>query len=51
MCHFTDEIAVVEISTFRDEITLVVGAPYTNVMTRHHEGQTIITIAKDPEHT
>jgi hypothetical protein len=49
--HFTDEIAVVEISTFRDELTLVVGAPYTNVSTVHHEGQTIITIGKDPEHT
>jgi len=46
VCHFTDEIGVVEISTFRDELTLVVGAPYTSVLTRHHEGQTIITIGK-----
>lgn len=44
--HFTDEIGVVEISTFRDELILVVGAPYTNVLTLHHQGQTIIKIAK-----
>lgn len=48
--HFTDEIGVVEISTCRDELTLVIGAPYTNVLTTHHEGQTIIRIGKDPTH-
>ena len=47
--HFTEEIAVVEISTFRDELVLVIGAPYTNVMTTHHEGQTIITIRREGE--
>ena len=46
--HFTDEIGVVEISTFRDELILVIGAPYTNILTTHHEGQTIITIGKEP---
>jgi hypothetical protein len=46
VCHFTDEIGVVEISTFRDEITLVIGEPYTNVLTTHHQGQTVIKIAK-----
>ena len=45
--HFTDEIGVVEISTFRDELTLVIAEPYTNIMTTHHEGQTIITIGKE----
>lgn len=51
LVHFTDEIAVVEISTSREELTLVIGEPYTNVLTRHHEGQTIITIGKDPNTT
>jgi len=45
--HFTDEIGVVEISTFRDELILVVGAPYTNVLTTHCQGQTVIKIAKE----
>jgi hypothetical protein len=45
--HFTDEIAVAEISTFRDELILVIGEPYTNILTTHHEGQTIITIGKE----
>jgi hypothetical protein len=49
--HFTDEIGVVEISTSRDELVLVIGAPYTNVMTTHCEGQTVIRIGKDPKHT
>lgn len=45
--HFADEIGVAEISTFRDELILVVAEPYTTHMTIHHEGQTIITIRKD----
>jgi hypothetical protein len=51
VAHFGEDIKVVELSTDRDEITLVIGKPYENVLTIHHQGQTVITIRKDPEHT
>jgi hypothetical protein len=46
LMHFTDEIGTVEISTYRDSLTLVLPDDLEVSLVVHHRGQTFIHINK-----
>jgi len=49
--HFTDEIGVVEISTFRDEMTLVIPSSHQVSGVIHLDDQTYVHLTRREEET